>query len=216
MAMSARSRILGAVLLWWAGSAGCLCAQIAVPDDAVAAAKLMQRAEVARQRGDEEVARQCARAVLEFSPEDFAARTFLGQRWYEGRWRLAVEVEYLQRAAARAANADSGVAADAGAPGAVAAVADARERDGASMRAERAAVARREAERRAAAAALRELWRARWLELERGRLGGLATVRLQHVRLLGFDTVPVGFGTGSGTLQLPRTESISFGGTFPF
>jgi hypothetical protein len=39
------------------------------------------------------------------------------------------------------------------------------------------------------------------------------TLRLQHVRLLGFDTVTVGFGSGTGQLMLPRTESISFGGT---
>ena len=39
------------------------------------------------------------------------------------------------------------------------------------------------------------------------------TVRAQQVQLLGMDTVNVGFGTGSGRLMLPRTQSISIGTT---
>lgn len=42
---------------------------------------------------------------------------------------------------------------------------------------------------------------------------GVLSVQLQNVRLLGFDEVTVGFGTGSGRLQLPRTESVSIGTT---
>jgi hypothetical protein len=42
---------------------------------------------------------------------------------------------------------------------------------------------------------------------------GLFDLRLQWVQNLGFDTVPVSFGTGSpGRLMLPRTQSVSFGG----
>jgi hypothetical protein len=55
--------------------------------------------------------------------------------------------------------------------------------------------------------------RDRLQQRRRSTVTGLFTVRLQHVQLLGLDTVPVGFGTGQARLQLPRTQSISIGTT---
>ncbi|HEX6813979.1 MAG TPA: hypothetical protein VF384_20315 [Planctomycetota bacterium] len=42
---------------------------------------------------------------------------------------------------------------------------------------------------------------------------GLMTIRLQNVRVVGWDTVTVNLGTGSARLQLPRTEVVSIGTT---
>jgi hypothetical protein len=42
---------------------------------------------------------------------------------------------------------------------------------------------------------------------------GLFDLRLQWVQVTGLATVPVGLGVGTGRLQLPTTQSVSFGGT---
>jgi hypothetical protein len=203
-------------------------------------------------------------AVLAYRPDDFAARSFLGQVWFRGRWRLQAEVDLLRRAeearaestGANGASDESAIGQPAGgepAGGArqpeVAAVdcsqaadaasrtdagADARDTDardtdarvarlqralwaGSDRSAERAlreltAIATRDGRPALARLAERAYWRARLAWRQAAPATGILGVQVQHVRLLGFDTVQVGFGNGTGRLMLPRTESVSFGG----
>jgi hypothetical protein len=204
-------------------------AQLAPPNNPVEASKQFQLAEVARQRGDRALAGQLARNVLVFRPDDFAARTFLGFQWFRGRWRLAEEIAYLDRAAAARGAATSQPAPAAAVdlprtPAAASTLAEAtrlrrqlwQRDDHAALkaRAELCALAAREGLPDLRAQVEREYRRARLAirEAERSAVG-IMSVRLQNVHLLGFDTVTVGLGTGTGRLMLPRTGSVSFGGT---
>lgn len=202
--MHARTLGLAALLLL----APALSAQAAV-----AAAKLLQRAEHARQRGDEPKATQLARECLALQPDDFAARSFLGFRWCQGRWRLPQEIAYLEQAAAKAAPAPP-PAAPAPKPIAEAAALQRRlwsrdEREARQARAQLLELARSSAVPGVAAQVEREYRRARAMHAAYA----VMTVQLQQVRLTGLDVVSVGFGAGTGRLMLPRTESVSFAGT---
>ena len=146
-------------------------------------AKLFESAQRLRWRGEEAAAQARMRELLERKPDHFEARTFLGHQFFKGRWRLPEEIAYLRRAERRAAGTP-----DAAPPAPPANVAAADR--------EPFFIPRRPPARQPASV--------------RGR--GLFSLRLQNVRLLGMDTVPVSFGNGSGRLQLPRTQSVSFGG----
>lgn len=132
-----------------------------------------------------------------------------GYRFYEGRWRLPQEIVYLQRRAARewaATRPQPETAAPSeSAPAGASPVADPATDPDAALRALAEAMERAE--------------RDYWLRRVRSAPAvpaaiGILELRLQKVDFLGFDTVPVSFGTGGmGTLQLPRTRSISLGTT---
>jgi hypothetical protein len=212
-------------------------AQTAAPEHAARGDKQLQIAAAARQKGDEALARRVAREVLSARPDDPAALAFLGYRWFRGRWRLPTEIAYLERAAGARASAStpprrtpaSPVAAvNAATPSAAVPAPKIQaeitrqfrrlwlQDDHAAQQARDAliALARSEGIAGLEPRVEREYWRARRTLQEAARAAtGILTVRLQDVRLLGFDTVTVGFGTGSGRLMLPRTQSVSFGGT---
>jgi hypothetical protein len=153
-----------------------------LPDDG----KELEAAQRLRWHGDEAAAQARVRAILERQPDHLEARTFLGYVFFRGRWRLPEEMAYLRRAAGL------------------------RE---AAARAE--AAAKEPPPRPPDQPAMAMLKPAR--PVPRGMpvvVGGygLFDLRLQWVQNLGFETVPVSFGNGSGRLQLPRTQSVSFGG----
>src|SRR5262245_52083612 len=165
--------------------------------DARTDARLMETAWRLRGRGEEVAAQARVRELLERQPENFEARAFLGQQFFRGRWRLTEEIAYLRRAerdaaAAAATTPPSKPVEPAAAP--TPWLPRAREWPLAPI---------------VAAASPQSGSRPR----TRSAVFGMFDVRLQSVKLLGIDTVPVSFGNGNGgRLQLPRTESVSFGG----
>jgi hypothetical protein len=189
------------------------------------AAQALRRAESAQRAGDEARATKLAREVLDGNPDDAAARALLGYRRFEGRWRLPQEIAYLERAAsARGAPKAQPAAVVATTPSPEVVrrierlqrrlyVAD--ERSAVRARDDLVAFGRREGLDGFDDRVEREFWRARLAVREARAVAGRLSVRVQHTRLLGFDTVNVGFGNGTGRVMLPRTESISIGGSIP-
>lgn len=181
----------------------------------VATMRRHARAVLALQR-DHETARELLghiRVRGRWLPYEQGMRT-LGYRHYQGRWRRPEEIEYLKRAArqrARAAEVQERIDRLA------IALADPDEARSAAALQSLRVLARTEKRPDLAAAAQRDYWRCRvaWMRAAaRQNTTAIVGLRLQHVELLGIDTVPVSFGTGGGgRLQLPRTRSISFGGT---
>ena len=168
-------------------------ARRALAADACLDAKSMEAARRLRARGDEGAAQARVRELLERQPDHFEARAFLGQQFFAGRWRLPEEIAYLRRAGRAEAVATAPVPAKAPVPAAVPAPLPAAPREPLQFPLGAAAPRSRPRPRSAAF--------------------GMFDIRLQSVRLLGIDTVPVSFGNGNGgRLQLPRTESVSFGG----
>lgn len=149
------------------------------------------------------------------SPVDVVeSKVTAGYRWYDGRWRLPQEIRYLRR----------------GRPAVVG------ERDGSSpidsawfceLSPRRALHARDrllDIARRAGNEELELQVRRAWQRRARAltttaprstfvRSTALLGLHVQQSELLGWDTVPVSFGTGQGRIMLPRTRSISIGTT---
>lgn len=166
------------------------------PSGPAADAKALEAALRLRRRGDEAGAQALVRPILERQPDNMEVRLFLGHEFFRGRWRLPEEVALLRRAAQQRNAAEQSVTAATAT--AVKQSAPAREpatrEPAAAMAALRPGLARAHQEPVIAAA------------------HGLFELRLQWVQNLGFETVPVSFGNGTGLIQLPRTQSVSFNG----
>jgi hypothetical protein len=189
-------RCLNAALLF--ALAGLLPAQTA-PSGPASDAKALETALRLRLRGDEAGAQALVRPILERQPDNMEVRLFLGHEFFRGRWRLPEEVALLRRAAEQRNAADQTAAAAAPAAKETATAPETpptREKDpaAAAMAALRPGLARAQQEPVIAAAY------------------GLFDLRLQWVQNQGFETVPVSFGNGTGRIQLPRTQSVSFNG----
>ena len=154
-------------------------------------AKVIEAAQKLRLRGDEVAAQSRMREVLEREPDHLEARAFLGYEFFRGRWRLPEEMAYLRRAAERSeAEARAAEAAAAPAPAKAPAPSPMNLPVGALLRPQQQPAN----------------------PVVIGGMG-LFDLRLQWVQNLGMDTVPVSFGVGApGRIQLPRTQSESFGG----
>jgi len=157
------------------------------------------------------------------------ARLERGFRWFEGRWRLPQEIEYLERA--RSARTAPAVTPDSKPETAKLVATGPIDAAWFLARSARDAASARDTLRRAAQRAgdrnLEHIVVREWLgsHLARGaapRGGsvastgfpvGILSLNLQHSQLEGFDIVPVSFGSGQGRIMLPRTRSISIGTT---
>ncbi|HLQ37710.1 MAG TPA: hypothetical protein VK348_07915 [Planctomycetota bacterium] len=203
-----------------------LLAALALPGSAqqanyseAAATRQLRLASEHRLSGDETTARTLARNVLDKEPDHAGARAFLGYRLFRDRWRLEPEIAYLQHLDASKSNGkappvparDPVVEAAADRRAQAVRQPDARRADAA--RREMIALAERAHRPDLQQRAERDYWRARlaWQAVQLPV--GILSLRVQQVQLLGMDTVTVGLGTGTGRIQLPRTQSISFGGT---
>lgn len=161
--------------------------------DAEALGRMLNRAANLRSHGDNDGAVRLARAVLDLDPDHAQTRAFLGFRRFDGQWRMPQEIDYLLQARAAKDSAAAPAAVAVAAPGAAPA-------PGSAAAVDRAA---------------RDLVRAFGpprVALVRVPAIGLLDLRLQRSQITGVDTVTVGFGNGTGRLQLPRTECVSFGG----